>query len=331
MQLDSYAFDDFAPLPGSGVDNFYTGELLRDPDGTTFQMTGDLGKWGYAIHRNGKYDKKVNQGIALFQAYDVGSDMVTKQPYKNSVFLVTNNGTIYIWWRGMWWHYVKDNKVEADLALQALSKEPIFGTTPEQQAAHVLKTIPEPKEGTYYKWYEYFVASLFSRRMEMPEILSNKKRVDEGVTWGQWGTNYDKAARNAGAFLDRHAGYSREEVNAKWGTRLHESQKGVFGKIIGGIVSGFLAGGPVGAIIGGVGGVVTVTKVDKALRDQAAAEAKTVQQTVSQVKEATAAKAEAEQKALQASAQTLALIKNPYVIGAILFILGMVILLIRKK
>lgn len=281
-----------------GVSHATGQPILKADDGTTFQLTDQQGKYGFKILRNGKIDKKWNEAVTLFKAYDEVEDVLTKGNYTGSIFAVLNNGSILIWSGGQWNIYTLNSKEESDIALQMLQLKPIFGTTPEQQAAHVKKVVPENKNGTFFNWAEYLQASIASRRLPMfragtdnafKDSVSNKQRADEGVTWGLWGTNYNEVALNVGAFLDllripNGSSSDYPELNAKWGTLLMPKQKGVIGKVLGSTALG-IVGGPIGIIVGFATGVAAVEAQKDAMRNQAKEERKTVVNTISAVKQ----------------------------------------------
>lgn len=270
MEVTEYYFDDLT------IDHL-TGKIIGD-DKTVFELTAKMGKFGFQLLRNGKQDKKWNEAIKIFKAYDPIEDSLRKAPYTGSVFAILNNGSMLIWDHddtgakdnGHWAIYTLHSKVETDIALQMLGQPPFFGTTEAEQIAHIEKTIPKNKNGTFFKPYEYLAASIFSRRHPIGEPgkrLDNSARVnDSNVTWGLWGTNYNDGVLNAGAYLDLQR-YKPElvEVNAKWGTSLIPKQKGVFGKVLLSTVVGAL-GGPVGMVLGFAGAVAKVEAEKKAMK-----------------------------------------------------------------
>lgn len=93
------------------IDNLIQNTII-DPDGTVFELTDDLQKWGYVIKRNGGVDKKWNQAMRLF----TGRDGLT--------YSQDNNGTTLVWKNGQWNYHIKDNKSESEQFYKSVANSP---------------------------------------------------------------------------------------------------------------------------------------------------------------------------------------------------------------
>lgn len=150
---------------------------------------------------------------------------------------------------------------------------------------------------------------------------------------------YDNAVKLSAVVAEMKKGLPRAEANAKWDIVTYEEPKGTVAKVVGGAVSGFLAGGPVGAVIGAVGGGIAQNAAVKAAMDTSAKNAKEVTNTVTQViaaqeavkKQEAAKAAAAALQPLQASAGSLALFQNPWIVGGILIVAGLITFFVVKK
>lgn len=300
----------------------YTGPVLKAPDGTTFQITDEMGPYGYAIHRNGKYDKKWNQAIRLYKGKD------------GNIYSVDNNGTTLIWDGGQWNFLVRDNKVESDIIAKANGETSVFNSTDKQMSDLLLKITYLPEKGGWWTRAEYYAALLQSRRG------ANKLMVDVGKTTDKPGSGFDHNVRFTGFLTDfRDNGLPREEANAKWETNVYNSPKGADLKILGSAVIGFVTGGPVGAVIGLASGIASTQAQEKAIMNAQEQKNLAVKETVSAAKKIQEAKSQiTENTPLQASSNVLGLDNiniggveiNPLYIGVGLFLLLGVFLIFKK-
>lgn len=94
-------------------DNF-VGNKVTAVDGTTFELTGTPGKWGYDLLVNGAKQKKLNQAWYLWQD---GSGLV---------YQADNNGTAHVWENGGWKTLFRDNKAAVTKFMQDFGLPNIF-------------------------------------------------------------------------------------------------------------------------------------------------------------------------------------------------------------
>lgn len=117
------------------LDSLVTNTVIA-PDGTRFELTDDLQKWGYVLKRNGGVDKKNNQAVAIFKGPN------------GDVYSVDNNGTMLHWVNSKGWEYtIKDNKNATDAKLVEFGQPRIFaiGAAPKKVITNPLITsLPAP-------------------------------------------------------------------------------------------------------------------------------------------------------------------------------------------
>lgn len=93
------------------IDNLITKSIV-DPDGTVFELTDDMQKWGYVLKRNGGVDKKWNQAMVIFTGRD------------GKTYSQDNNGSTFVWNNKQWNYVIKDNKTESAQFLKSETGSP---------------------------------------------------------------------------------------------------------------------------------------------------------------------------------------------------------------